>query len=67
MEAIATEPGPRSCIGKELSLTEFKIVVCLVARRFELSAVCEEPVDAEVDRTKRMKITRVRTVDGERA
>ena len=59
------EYGPRACIGKELSLVELRIVLCLVARCFEVSAAYEE-LDAEVDRKeKRMKT--VRTVDGERA
>ena len=57
------ELGPRACIGKELSLLELKIVLCLVVRRFEISAVYEE-LDAEID-TERKKI--VKTVDGERA
>ena len=57
------ELGPRACIGKELSLLELKIVLCLVARQFEISAAYEE-LDAEID-MKRKKI--VQTVDGERA
>lgn len=61
------ELGPRACIGKELSLFELKIVVCLVVRRFELSTAYEE-LDAEVDRKgNEMKTGRVRNVDGERA
>lgn len=61
------EQGPRACIGKELSLVELKIVVCLVARRFEISTAYEE-LDAEMDRKeKRTRNGRVRTIDGERA
>lgn len=60
------EHGPRSCIGKELSMIELKILVCLVARRFEVSAAYEE-LDAEEDMTKRRKMARVRTINGERA
>ena len=59
------EHGPRSCIGKELSMVELKIVVCLVARRFEISTAYDE-LDAEVDKGG-MKMGRIRTVDGERA
>ena len=55
------EHGPRACIGKELSILELKIVLCLAARRFELSTAYEE-LDA-----KNMKIRKVRTVNGERA
>ena len=57
------ELGPRACIGKELSLLELKIVLCLVVRRFEISAAYGE-LDAE-DGTERKKT--VKTVDGERA
>ena len=57
------ELGPRACIGKELSLLELKIVLCLVARQFEINAAYEE-LDAEID-MKRKKT--VQTVDGERA
>ena len=60
------EHGPRSCIGKELSMIELKILLCLVARRFEISAAYEE-LDAEEDRIKTMKSIEGRTVDGERA
>lgn len=42
------EHGPRACIGKELSLLELKIVLCLVERRFEVSTVYEE-LDAKAD------------------
>ncbi len=58
------ELGPRACIGKELSLVELKIVVCLVVRRFEISTAYDE-MDAEVD--SKGKVGRVRRVDGERA
>lgn len=47
-------------------MIELRIVLCLVARRFEVCAAYEE-LDAEEDRTKRMKMARGRTVDGERA
>ena len=57
------ELGPRACIGKELSLLELKIVLCLVARQFEISAAYEE-LDAEIG-MKRNKT--VKTIDGERA
>ncbi len=61
------EHGPRACIGKELSLIELRIVLCLVARRFEVSAAYEES-DAEMDKKgKRKKMVGVRTVNGERA
>ena len=36
------EHGPRACIAKELSMLELKIVVCLVSRTFDISAVYEE-------------------------
>ncbi|KAL8703924.1 MAG: hypothetical protein Q9201_002904 [Fulgogasparrea decipioides] len=36
------EHGPRAWIGKELSMLELKIVVCLVARNFDISTVYEE-------------------------
>ena len=39
------EHGPRSCIGKELSMIELKIVTCLVARKFKIEAVYGE-IDA---------------------
>lgn len=59
------EYGPRACIGKELSLLELKIVICLVATRFEIKTAYEE-LDTEADR-KGGKVRTVRTVDGERA
>ena len=46
-------------------MVELRIVLCLVARPFEISNAYEE-LDAEVDK-KGMKMGRVRTVDGERA
>ena len=57
------ELGPRACIGKELSLLELKIVLCLVARQFEIRAAYKE-LDAETN-MKRKKT--IQTVDGERA
>ena len=61
------ELGPRACIGKELSLVEMKIVLCLTARRFEIKAAYKE-LDAERDRKlKGTKSKRMYTVDGERA
>ena len=61
------EHGPRACIGKELSMLELKIVLCLTARRFEIRAMYEE-VDAAADGKQKKKGTgTVRTVDGERA
>ncbi|KAL9583899.1 MAG: hypothetical protein Q9203_004886 [Teloschistes exilis] len=49
-EELHVQPGawrpfehvPRSCIAKELSMLELKIVVCLVARPFDITAVYEE-------------------------
>ncbi|KAL9124083.1 MAG: hypothetical protein Q9217_006556, partial [Psora testacea] len=58
------EHGPRSCIGKELSMLELKIVICLTARRFEISAAYDK-LDAAMD-ARRMS-DKVRTVNGERA
>ena len=55
------EHGPRACIGKELSMLELKIVLCLVSRRFEVRVAYEE-LDA-----KERKVGKVRTVGGERA
>lgn len=61
------EYGPRSCIGKELSIIELKIVVCLLARTFEISAVYKE-LDAEADwRRDVTKGRKMRDVNGERA
>ena len=61
------EFGPRSCIGKELSMIELRRVVCLTARTFEINAVYEE-LDAKADgwgtATKGRKL---RVIDGERA
>lgn len=39
------EQGPRSCIGKELSMIELKLVTCLVARSFKIEAIYSE-IDA---------------------
>ena len=58
------EHGPRSCIGKELSMLELKIVVCLTARRFKIKAAYDRLDAAEGE--KRMS-KEVKTVDGERA
>lgn len=61
------EYGPRACIGKELSMIEVRIVVCLVARNFEISAMYAE-LDSQADsRGNRTKGRNVRVVDGERA
>ena len=61
------ELGPRACIGKELSLVELKIVLCLTARRFALKAAYEE-LDTERDVSlNAMKSKQTNTVDGERA
>ena len=55
------EHGPRACIGKELTLIELKVVLCLVARQSEFIAAYEE-----LDGKTKSNGT-VRTVDGERA
>ena len=61
------ELGPRTCIGKELSMLELKIVLCLTARRFEVKAVYEE-LDAEEDGGFRsFKGKSIRVVNGDRA
>ena len=61
------EHGPRSCIGKELSMIELKVVVCLIARNFDIKAVYEE-LDAEEDRRAiKATPTKLRVVEGERA
>ena len=61
------EFGPRSCIGKELSMIELKLVVCLVARTIEISAIYEE-LDARADgRGTVTKARKLRVVNGERA
>ncbi len=54
------EHGPRACIGKELTMVELKIVLCLVARQFEFSAAYEE-LDGKTNGGG------LRSVDGERA
>ena len=62
------ELGPRACIGKKLSLLELKVLLSLVARRFELTAAYEE-LDAaaeEQHRRKKARMAAVRAVDGER-
>ncbi|KAL8811176.1 MAG: hypothetical protein Q9223_006230 [Gallowayella weberi] len=48
------EHGPRACIAKELGMLELKIVVCLVTRNFDITAVygeqdssCNKRVDGE--------------------
>ena len=56
------EHGPRACIGIELSMIELKLVVALVARRFDIKAVYGE-VDAMKGRGK----GELRTVVEERA
>ena len=63
------ELGPRACIGKELSLLELKVLLSLVARRFELSAAYKELDAAEEEhyKRKRVRMAVVKTVDGERA
>ena len=61
------EHGPRACIGKELTMIELKIVLCLVARRFRVVAAYEE-VDKDADVKRKDSHAKVlRTVDGERA
>lgn len=54
------EQGPRACIGKELTMVELKIVLCLVARQFEFSSAYE-------DLDGRSTGGSLRSVDGERA
>ena len=61
------EFGPRSCIGKELSMIELRLVVCLTARTFEISAIYEE-LDAKADGLGiANKGKTLRVVNGERA
>lgn len=61
------EYGPRACIGRELSMIELRIVICLVARSFEISAVYKE-LDGEADRGgNETNGRKVKVVDGERA
>lgn len=57
------EYGPRACIGQELSMIELKIVVCLIARSFEIQVVYDE-VDAGAD--KKGKGRKIKTVGRER-
>ncbi|MCJ1466436.1 hypothetical protein MMC07_005055 [Pseudocyphellaria aurata] len=61
------EHGPRACIGQELSMIELRVVVCLVARAFEISTVYEELDGEAVRRGKRTNGRKVKGVDGERA
>ncbi|KAL8943872.1 MAG: hypothetical protein Q9211_000811 [Gyalolechia sp. 1 TL-2023] len=61
------ELGPRACIGKELSMIELKIVLCLVARSFELSTAYKELDTAEDRKKPTTRNGRVREVNGERA
>ena len=63
------ELGPRACIGKELSLLELKVLLSLVARRFELTAAYKDldAAEEERDRRKKARMAAVKTVDGERA
>ena len=61
------EHGPRACIGKELSMIELKVVLCLVARRFEIRDAYAE-VDALEERKRGgWKRKGTKMVDGERA
>ena len=63
------ELGPRACIGKELSLLELKVLLSLIARRFELTAAYKEldAAEEEQHRRKKVRMAVVKTVDGERA
>lgn len=61
------EFGPRACIGKELSMIELRIVVCLIARSFEISAVYEE-LDGKANGSGNgTRGRKVRVIEGERA
>ena len=60
------EHGPRSCIGKELSMLELKIVLCLVARRFRFRIAYDELDDAAAGGGAARKKVK-KDVDGERA
>ena len=57
------EYGPRACIGKELSMIELKIVVCLIARSFEIQAVYDE---LNVKADKQGSGRKIKAVDGEK-
>lgn len=67
------ELGPRACVGKELSFLELKVLLALVARRFELETAykeldaAEEELNIEVNLRKKVRMAAVKTVDGERA
>ncbi len=41
------ERGPRNCIGQELALLEFRVVLALTARRFDFEKVGYNGIDEE--------------------